>query len=238
MLNLDQTLNTNFSYWIQRDLYIRGFYYSFCLVLLVEMLRGQVPEIDLLQLIPGFYLILLFSSFVILISFSDSLSRFPLQLDNAKVFGTKTITRIRNNFVIKLSYYFLLSVFFVSITTIVPISFESFNSYGERTLENVWSFDELINIEIILLIILITLSQLPIISFSAYTTEEFSRRATRYWKKIIFFLILFAALVTPTVDASTQLTVCAAGLYLYVAQLGFLTKRQISKDSRNIGLTF
>jgi inosine triphosphate pyrophosphatase len=51
----------------------------------VEILRSQVPEIDLLQLIPGFYLILLFSSYFILISFSDSLSRFPLELDNAKI---------------------------------------------------------------------------------------------------------------------------------------------------------
>jgi hypothetical protein len=238
MLNLDETLNINSSYWVQRDLYIRGFYYSFSLVLLVEILRSQVPEIDLLQLIPGFYLILLFSSYFILISFSDSLSRFPLELDNAKIFGTKTITRIRNNFVIKLSYYLLLSVFFVAISTIVPISFESFNAYGEKTLENVWSFDELINIEIILIMILIILSQLPILSFSVYTTEKFAKRASRYWKKVIFFLILFAAIVTPTIDASTQLTVCASGLYLYFIQLSFIIKRQVSKDYQNIGLTF
>jgi hypothetical protein len=238
MLNLDETLVINSSYCTQRDLYIRGLYYSFSLVLFVEILRSQVPEIDLLQLIPGFYLILLFSSYFVLLIFSDSFSKLPLELDNAKIFGTKTITRIRNNFIIKLSYYFLLSVSFVAITTIVPISFESFNAYGEKTLENIWSFDELINIEIILIMILIILSQLPVFSFSIYTTEKFTKRANRYWKKIIFFLILFAAIVTPTIDASTQLTVCLSGLYLYFLQLSFLTKRQLNKDYKNRGLNF
>jgi hypothetical protein len=85
MLNLDETLVINSSYCTQRDLYIRGLYYSFSLVLFVEILRSQVPEIDLLQLIPGFYLILLFSSYFVLLIFSDSFSKLPLELDNAKI---------------------------------------------------------------------------------------------------------------------------------------------------------
>ena len=238
MLNLDQTLNSNSSYWVQRDLYLRGFYYSFCLVFFIEILRGQVPEINLLQLIPGYYLILLFSSYFVLISFSDFLSRYPLELDNAKTFGTKTNMRLRNNLILKLSYYLLLVVLFISFSTIVPISFESFNSYGEKTLENVWSFDELINIEIILIMILITLSQLPIIYFSTYTTEKFAKRTQRYWKKVVFFILLFAAIVTPTIDAFTQLTVCASGFYLYYLQLSFLIKRQVSKEIQNSSIIF
>ena len=55
MLNLDETVETNDAYIIQRDLYIRSVVYSFGVVIFIDIIRNQVAEINLLQLIPGFY---------------------------------------------------------------------------------------------------------------------------------------------------------------------------------------
>jgi dihydrofolate reductase len=49
------------------------------------------------------------------------------------------------NFLLSLLLSFF--TFALSVITIVPISLDSFNSYGEKTLENIWSFDEVIGLE-------------------------------------------------------------------------------------------
>ena len=69
MLNLDETFELNNTYVVQRDLYLKGFLYSFGVVIFIELIRGQVAEVNLLQLIPGFYLIVLFISFVVILYF-------------------------------------------------------------------------------------------------------------------------------------------------------------------------
>ena len=71
MLNLDETLFANTGYTKQRDIYIRILLFAGGVVAFVEYLRGQVSEVNLLQLIPGFYLLLLFTSLVYLVGFSD-----------------------------------------------------------------------------------------------------------------------------------------------------------------------
>jgi hypothetical protein len=58
MFNLDEPLVINNSYFVQRDLYLKAFLYSFGVIIFIEIVRSQIAEIDLLQLIPGFYLIL------------------------------------------------------------------------------------------------------------------------------------------------------------------------------------
>ena len=60
MFNLDETFLLNNSYVVQKDLYLKSFLYSFGVFSFIDLLRGQVAEIELLQLVPGFYLILLF----------------------------------------------------------------------------------------------------------------------------------------------------------------------------------
>ena len=60
MLNLDETLFANTGYTKQRDIYIRILLFAGGVVAFVEYLRGQVSEVNLLQLIPGFYLLLLY----------------------------------------------------------------------------------------------------------------------------------------------------------------------------------
>ena len=77
MLNLDETLTTISSYNFQRDLFSKSFLFSFTVITFVDILRGQVAEVNLLQLIP-IYLILLFISFLYLVFFSNLLTYLPL----------------------------------------------------------------------------------------------------------------------------------------------------------------
>jgi hypothetical protein len=60
MLNLDETLSLNLYYILQRDFYWKAILYSLGVFIFVDILRAQIAEVNLLQLIPGFYLILLF----------------------------------------------------------------------------------------------------------------------------------------------------------------------------------
>ena len=103
MLNLDEPLIISNSYFVQRDLYIKSFLYSIAVIFLITFIRSQVPEINLLQLIPGFYLILLFLGFVFLVFSSDLFVRVPLELDNNKSLGTKTIIKLEFSILLKLS---------------------------------------------------------------------------------------------------------------------------------------
>ena len=84
MLNLDETLLINNSYVVQRDLYLRAIAYACGIVIFVDIVRGQISEVNLLQLIPGLYLVLLFISFLFLVYFSDLWLLIPFKLDNDK----------------------------------------------------------------------------------------------------------------------------------------------------------
>jgi hypothetical protein len=84
MLNLEESLKSTKSYLIQRDFYSKGFLSVSCVIVFLEILRSQIAQINLLQLIPGFYLVLLFSSFLFFIFFSDLFFRFPFELDKKK----------------------------------------------------------------------------------------------------------------------------------------------------------
>lgn len=190
MLNLDETFEINNSYVIQRDLYLRGFLYSSGVIIFIELVRAQVAEVDLLQLIPGFYLIVLFISFLVLLYISDFLLRIPVESDNDKVFGTKTIERAETGISLKLSYFLFYCCLGSSLNSVIPLSLDSFNSYGEKTLENIWSFDEVISLEIILLTILLLLCQIPVIFLVSLNNEKEISILPEYWKTLSFIVFI------------------------------------------------
>ena len=63
--------------------------------------------------------------------------RISFEIENKKSFGTKTSTKLLVFSLTKLSTVFLFLTILLSLTTIIPIGLDSFNSYGEKTLENV-----------------------------------------------------------------------------------------------------
>jgi hypothetical protein len=225
MLNLDETLETATNYYVQRDLILKIFLYSIGVISLLETIRQQVPEIRLLQLIPGYYLLLLFSLFLFVLFFSDFNENFSLQLEMKKEFGTKTPSKINSFSFLKTAYLFFILTFCSGFTTIIPLSLDSFNSYGEKNIENIWSFDEVINIEIILLFILFFISQFPTIILIVFGNEKEKKTFLQFWKTISFFIFIFSGILTPTIDGYTQLGFALFAFSFYIGIFIFLTKR-------------
>jgi hypothetical protein len=225
MLNLDETLFINSFYLSQKDFYLKGFLYSAGVLIFLDFLRSQVSEIDLLQLIPGFYLILLFVSFLFLLALSDFISTTSTTLDSKKDFGTKTITKIELFIALKFSFFLIFSILFIILNSVIPLSLESFNVYGEKTLENIWSFDEVINLELILLFFLLILSQLPVIITVYLTTEKDSQILPEFWKSLSLGIFLLSGFLTPTIDGYTQLSFAFSTLSLYLLLINFVHKR-------------
>lgn len=238
MLNLEETLITNSYYVIQRDLYLKAFLYSFGVNIFIDIVRSQVAEIDLLQLIPGFYLILVFVSFSLLVIFSDLIFRIPVENDNNKSLGTKTVNKIEAGILMKFSLFLFVGSLFIALNTVIPLSLDSFNSYGEKTLENIWSFDEVINIETILLVILLSVSQLPIFALGSLSTDKDINVLPEFWKIVSIFIFVIAGFLTPTIDGYTQLSFSFSAISLYIVVINLILKRVNIKYNSLNNLTF
>lgn len=238
MLNLDETFEINTDYFIQRDLYLKSFLYSIGIIIIINIIRQQVPEINLLQLVPGFYLFLLFLSFLLIVFLSDFLVRFPIELENQKSFGTKTVTKINLAILSNIGFLFIFLILFAAFNSVVPLSLDSFNSYGEKTLENIWSFNEVISLEIILLLILLLLSQFPTIFIGILNTESDNIILPTFWRPISFLIFLFAGFLTPTIDGYTQLGFAIFAISLYLVIISFLQKRINLKFNGSSSLGF
>jgi len=238
MLNLDETLVINSSYTIQKDVYLRALLYSIGVFSFLEIIRGQVAEIDLLQLVPGSYLILVFFSFLLLVSLSKSFFEIPFELDNKKECGTKTSTRLELTILVKFGIFLLFVLLFFVFNTIFPLSLDSFESYGEKSLENLWSFEEVLNLEIVLCGIVILLSQLPNVSLFYLTTEKESTILPEFWKNFSFSVFLISGIITPTIDGYTQLSFAFAAISLYLTLLNLIEKRISFKFLGSLSLNF
>ena len=236
MLNLDETLLINNSYSVQRDLYVRGIAYGCTIVIFVDIVRGQISEVNLLQLIPGLYLVLLFSAFLFLVYFSNLWLLVPFKLDQDKSLGTKTINRMVRYVTAKTSLSLFLVGLIIILNTVIPLSLDSFNSYGERSLENIWAFEDVIGLEITLLTILIFLGQTPIIIASIYTNEKDANKFPEFWRILSLIIFILSGILTPTIDGYTQLAFSASAVSLYLIIISLLEKRVIIKYSTTLSL--
>lgn len=231
MFNIDETTEFKPLYNIQKDLYLRGFVYSIGIFLFIDLIRSQISEVNLLQLIPGFYLLLLFFSFIFLMYFSYLFVRVPFLVDNQKSSGTKTLTKIELKVSMKLSLFLFLTELVLILNTVIPLSLECFNSYGEKTLENTWSLDEVISLEIILLVILLILSQIPLTFLLQLNTEKAILMLPKYWRTVSFLIVLISGFLTPTIDGYTQVSFAFSTLSLYLLLINFSEKRILLKSS-------
>lgn len=227
MLNLNETIDNYNLYIIQTDLYWKIILFSVAVFSVIDELRAQISEVNLLQLIPGLYLGVIFSSYSFLILISYLFARLPFEIDNEKIRGTKTFFRFDTKITSK-SFVTLYSIglYFVFIT-ILPISLDSFNSYGEKTLENIWSYDQFIDIETSLLILLATILQIPLIITLPYYSEIQIQIIPSYLKNYIFIVCILAGVLTPTVDAFTQIGFIVIGITLYFLMNSILKKLSI-----------
>jgi hypothetical protein len=174
-------------------------------------------------------LLVLFISFVFLILFSQFWILLPSKIENRRSFGRKTIARTNFFLLLKLSSLLFSLILVTSINTILPISLDFFNSSGEKSLENVWSFGEVLNLEIILLVFLIFLSQIPIGINSYFNTEKNINLLPALWKPIMLIVVIISGFITPTIDGYTQVNFALAAISLYFIIINMIEKRVMIK---------
>jgi hypothetical protein len=225
MFNLDYTFFQQDYYLRQKDFYTKGVGYGFGAFGFLDLLRGQVPEMNILQLIPGFYLVLIFIAFLVLFNLSNLLISLVLQVDIRKGGGLKTTNRMEVALLVKIGFLIFSLGIIVSFDALIPLSFDSLDAYGKTTLEDVWSLDELIGIETFLLFFLVILSQVPIVALIQYECEYDAIFLPEVWKQLSVLSFLFAGVITPSVDAFTQSSFAAGALTLYVLVIGAVQKR-------------
>ena len=229
MFALDDTFLSEIFYVIQTDFYMKGIVYFTGVILFFEILRSQISEVDILQLIPGIYFLLFFISFLLLIFSSDLLFRLPVEIDNLKSYGTKVTSKVEMNILLKISFLLFFSLLIAVLNTVIPLSLDSFNSSGEKTLENTWSLDEVLSIEIILGVILIIISQIPLFFIINFNTQKVITILSQFWKILVFAITLIAGLLTPTLDGYTQISFALSSFSFYLFIVNFLQKRMLLK---------
>ena len=229
MFALDDTFLSEIFYVIQTDFYMKGSVYFTGVIHFFEILRSQISEVDILQLIPGIYFLLFFVSFLLLIFSSDLLFRLPIEIDNLKSYGTKVTSKVEINILLKISFLLFFSLLIAVLNTVIPLSLDSFNSSGEKTLENTWSLDEVLSIEIILGVILIIISQIPLFFIINFNTQKVIAILSQFWKILVFAITLIAGLLTPTLDGYTQISFALSSFSFYLFIVNFLQKRMLLK---------
>jgi hypothetical protein len=225
MYSLDTTFISQQYYHIQRDFYAKGLGYALGVFGFLELLRSQVCEMNVLQLIPGFYLILLFTSFFVLVNLSNILLRISYKVDIRKAGGAKTINRMQVLILVKFGFLIAFTGMLIALNTIIPLGFDSFDSYGETTLENVWSFAEIISVETTLIFFLVILSQIPVVAILNFDEEEDSIKLPGFWKPLSLSSFVISGIITPTVDAYTQISFGGAAIALYIMVITIIQKR-------------
>lgn len=232
MLNLEETIAMSFYYNREKDLYIKGIFYIFASVLFLQLLRSQLCEISLLQLVPGSFLLLIGISFVLLMVTSTYGFSIPFWIDNKSGLGIKTVNRLGFQTQLSGSGLLLIVFFLFSLNTIIPIGLDSFDSYDQETLTNLWSFDQVLNLETLLVTVLVTLSQLPTSFGYCINTESDIFFLVKSAKDFSFLSFVIGGVVSPTVDIYTQINLALAAIVLYFVVI-FVTKKNVFIKSNN-----
>lgn len=231
MYNVEETFELKIYYFFKRDLYISAFLFAFTVNTFIDLVRGQVPEVNILQLIPGFYLFVFFLGFLFLVYFSFLFFQMPSTLDDSLIGGTKTFEKNQRKILLKFGFLLFSCQLILILNTVVPLSLECFNAYGEQTLENIWSFDEVVTLEVILLNVLVILSQTPLFLVSKLSNPGSIKKLSTSWRGITFLIILISGFLTPTIDGYTQISFAISTLSLYLVLINFSKKRILSNSS-------
>jgi hypothetical protein len=229
MFNLEDNLELIINYNSQRDLFIKNIGYATGVVVVLDLIRSQVPEINLLQLIPGFYLFILFLLFLFLAIFSNFFIRISINLETKKKGGAKTLRRMNYSMTFLFSILLFFFITTLNLNIVIPISLDSFNNYEEKSLENLWSFSQVISLEITLFFILSLVSQFPAILNFYFITEKENNLLPTFWRSITLGIVIISGFLTPTIDGYTQLSFSFSAFSLYLILILFLEKRVFIK---------
>jgi len=231
MFNLEESLKISEFYKKQNDFLGKFFFFFFPVLIFLNIFRAQISEMSILQLVPGTYLIFLFLFFIFLVFFSSIFFSFSKWIDSKKESGSKVNNRIVTFLRIKYSIFLFSLCYQLSISSMIPLSLDSFNAYGEKTLESLWSFTEIFLLEFSLSFLLISFFQFPFFFATWISIEKKIQNLPKFWKVVSFFSFLIAGVITPTLDASIQFFLAFIGIFFYFATILFLQKRLSIKIS-------
>jgi hypothetical protein len=236
MLNLDETVIIKLYYLVQKDTIIRIFGYLFGIFSIIEIIRNQVPEIYLLQLVPGYYIFLLVLFFIIFLNITQCIVQIYYEIDIKKAIGTKTFSRLQYIILGKIGFALTTLGLYFIYSNLLPLSLDEFNSYGEKALEDTWTFLDVLNLEVFLLISLTLILQVPLYPITKFNNEKDSNLLPQYWKGLSLFTFIFSGVLTPTVDGYTQFCFASSGLSLYLMIIAIVLKRVSIKFSAVLNL--
>lgn len=214
----------------------RILFFSLPSVVLVALIRGQICEVNLFQLSPSVYLFLLIIAIIFLTSTASFFLAIPIGLDARKQVGWKTLGRLNLLILRKISLHLFFLTVAIVLNSVIPISLDSFNNYGEPSLESFWAFSDVIGLEMVLLTILLSLSQYPMYFVIHLQNERDIISFPLSIKTFIFFVVLVSGILTPTVDGYTQVSFALSTLFLFLLLLFLLLRRTRLRNSAEISL--
>jgi hypothetical protein len=236
MLNLDESFSVIDIYKKKNDIILSIIISFFPVLVLVQFLSSQISEINLLQLVPGFYLLLLLSLGSIFLFFLEFFFSVPFFIDKKIEFGTKTFSKFFYLKSLKIFFFLSFILFFLFLNSFIPLSLDSLIFYGESTLENFWSFDQVLSLESVFIIFVIFFSIFPIICGWYFTLEKEINFFLGIWKFLVFLSFLVAGFLTPTLDIFTQLSFSLSSLIFSFFLLNFIKKRFNIKNNELLTL--
>jgi hypothetical protein len=236
MFTLEDSLIFDSCYTLQIDLYTRIVPYVCGVILFFELLKSQISEIDLLQLIPGFFFLLFLLLYIFLSGFSDFFFFVLKTSEGRKRLGTKAKLRLDFSILLKFSFFFFSILILIVLNAIIPLSLDSFNFSLEKTLEDSWSLIQVVVLEIILLLIFSIISQIPLFFLVNFNTIKLINLFSKFWKWLVLILTILAGFLTPTLDGYTQISFALAIFSFYLLISNLLQKRIFLKF--NIFLAF
>jgi Sec-independent protein secretion pathway component TatC len=201
MFNVIEGIVPRYWYHFQQDFYIRAISYALVILSCIILIRAQVSEMNLLQLVPGSYLVIYLLVFFYIFLFGNYLILRSIRFDKRKFKGTKTTKKKNLGLLQTNSQLLILSTIVLVFFIVLPVSLDFFNISQENTFENSWSFSEIFNLERVFFFFLGILLQLPLLTLKKKYKKIF---ITTNWKRNFILVIVLSGIVTPTVDISTQ----------------------------------
>lgn len=206
---------------------------SLCLIYTKEIctiLQEPALGIKFLQLAPGEYLFVSIKVATYAAIFITS----PFILYQIIKFISPGLTQKENKYLIptsicSLCLFFIGTVF--SYKTLIPITINFFINYGSDIVEPIWSFEEYFNFIFLTIFTTGLCFQLPIIQIILGFTQIITwEQMLKNWKYITFLATIVSAIITPSTDPITQISMTTTILFLYIG--GALTLRTIQKSRK------
>jgi hypothetical protein len=200
--------------------------------------RAQVPEIKFLQYVPGFSIFYFLIFFIFLLLLYNTFFFLANNYEEIKLVGEREILILKHY--IKMKY--IIAFFFLGLNALflllLPLTIDSLLSYGEQSLENLWSFYEILILEVFLICFFFIFSQIPSLLNIFSGSQNILNKLQIFWRLIFFFSILFSGIITPTIDYITQLILAFLLIFFYYLTLNILEKKLFIRLSNLVCLNF